>query len=279
MNRYTLTVNAIGGLCNRLRAIAAGVHISDVTDRALCVVWNVNDDLAASFEDLFQPLPDGIILLTPSKLDYWLKWEMPRKKNAYISWLYQVARYKATYSDAYGLSDFHNREDEFLKNIRTIDGDILIATGTAIGGFDAEVVRRIFKPNDRVKELVNAKIRNFDEDTIGVHIRRTDNQQAITYSTDSLFISVMEKRIEANDRTKFFIASDDSKVMHALSRRFGERVMCGDMHVSRKKLSGMLQATADLWALSRTKEIIGSYYSSYSEMAALIGEIPMTIVI
>jgi len=88
----------------------------------------------------------------------------------------------------------------------------------------------------------------------------------------------MEKRIEENDRTKFFVASDDPKVLHALVSRFGARVMCGDMQVSRKNLSGMLQATADLWALSRTKEIIGSYYSSYSEMAALIGGIPITIV-
>lgn len=278
MSRYTLTINAIGGLCNRLRAIAAGMRISEVTDRDLCVVWNVNDDLAARFYDLFQPLPDGIKLLTPSTFDYRLKWEIPRKKNVYISWLYQKVRFKASFSDAFGLPDYHDRADEFLKSMRTIYGDVLITTGGEICGFDAEVVRCIFRPNARVEELLDSKIRNFDGDTIGVHIRRTDNKQSIMCSPDSLFLSIMEKRIEENDQTKFFVASDDPKVLHALVRRFGARIMCGDMQVSRKNLSGMLQATADLWALSRTKEIIGSYYSSYSEMAALIGGIPITIV-
>lgn len=278
MGRYTLTINAIGGLCNRLRAIATGVHLSDATDRTLNVIWNNNKDLGACFCDLFNPLPEGIIVHTPSKLNYYFKWEIPRKKNFYLSRLYQKTRYKASFSDDYGLKDFQDQEEALLYKLRQINGDILITTGTAIGGYDTEKMRQMFRPSPQVKELINNKISGFDENTIGVHIRRTDNHQSIAHSPTAIFITQMERKIELNGRTKFFIASDDPKIMMELADRFGDRAMCGDMYASRKTLSGMLHATADLWALSKTKEILGSYYSSYSEIAALLGNIPITII-
>ena len=50
------------------------------------------------------------------------------------------------------------------------------------------------------------------------------------------------------------------------------------MELTRDSLDGMKMAVAELFALSRTSKIIGSYYSSYSQIAAELGNIAIEYV-
>lgn len=43
-----------GGLGNRMRAIASGVVLANKTGRALKIIWQKDNGLAAEFSDLFQ---------------------------------------------------------------------------------------------------------------------------------------------------------------------------------------------------------------------------------
>lgn len=272
----TLVVNAIGGLCNRMRAIATCLHLAELSDRKLKIVWHNNSDLAADYSDLFQAMPEGIRIINPGSIEYKLKWELPRRRNLYMSRLYQTMRFTKTFSDAAGLGSVYD-DRAFRDEIVSTHGDILVISGLAIGGFDKEVFRKIFIPSDKVKSLIDTKIQDFDENTIGVHIRRTDNHHSIRQSPLELFITEMTERIEANNKINFFVASDDAEVLHIISEKFGRRVKCGDDKASRSTHEGMLHATADLWALSSTQEILGSYYSSFTDTAALIGGIPLKV--
>ena len=77
-----LVVNAIGGLGNRIRTIAASNGLAALTNRRLQVIWRNNSDVAADFTDIFMPLPDEIELRQPGWIEYSLLWQIPSKKES-----------------------------------------------------------------------------------------------------------------------------------------------------------------------------------------------------
>ncbi len=274
-----LDINAIGGLCNRMRAIATACRLASASNRRLRVIWHSNDELRAPFNELFCPLPDDITLYEPSDVEYALKWEMPRKKNLYASALYQTLAYKAVYSDTSNLIRYCGRDEALRQEICSMKGNILIISGLSIGGYDAERMRMMFKPSQAVARIIESRTSRFDAHTVGVHIRRTDNVRSIEDSPLHLFVGEMERILQQEPLTRFFLATDDAGVMRELTGRFGDKIICGDDNVSRDTLRGMMHATADLWALASTSRILGSFYSSFTDLAAVLGDIPLRIMV
>lgn len=278
MNKDILVANVIGGLCNRLWTIAAALRWARLTNRNLEIVWCNNNDLAANYFDLFEAAPIPLKIHNPSRIEYDLKWEIPRKRNLYLSGIYQKIRFAATYSDAFGLKPYLGKGDDFIKCIQQVKGDILVTSGSSVGGFDEDLFRELFIPSQVIQSLIKEKTKYFDTHTIGVHIRRTDNLKSIEQSPVDMFVQEMHKCIMLDDKANFFIASDDVSVQDKMKNIFGERVSCGDTSPTRRNLDGMMQATADLWALSMTSCILGSFSSSYTGTAALIGKIPLKVI-
>lgn len=277
MDKKTLVVNAIGGLANRMRSIATGVNLSSLTDRNLKIIWRNNDDVKADFSDLFQPLPKDILLREPGAIEYNIKWEIPRKRNLYLSGIFQRIAYQGVYSDSFGLTKFHGKDSDFINEIKSLSGNILITSGISVGGFSPNVLKQLFKPSYEVERLICAKTEHFNSHTVGVHIRRTDNIMSIRNSPLDLFIQKMDNCINDNENVNFFLASDAPDVIESLTQRYGKRIICGDRNASRTTHSGMINGAADMWALSKTSKILGSYYSSYSEIAAIIGDIELNV--
>lgn len=199
-----LDINAIGGLCNRMRAIATACRLASASNRRLRVIWHSNDELRAPFNELFCPLPDDITLYEPSDVEYALKWEMPRKKNLYASALYQTLAYKAVYSDTSNLIRYCGRDEALRQEICSMKGNILIISGLSIGGYDAERMRMMFKPSQAVARIIESRTSRFDAHTVGVHIRRTDNVRSIEDSPLYLFVGEMERILRQEPLTRFF---------------------------------------------------------------------------
>ncbi len=277
--RDHLDINAIGGLCNRMRAIATACRLASASDRRLRVIWHSSNELRAPFNELFCPLPDDITLYEPSDVEYALKWEMPRKKNLYASTIYQTLAYKAVYSDTSNLIGYCGRDEALRQEICSMKGNILIISGLSIGGYDAERMRMMFKPSQAVAKIIESRTSRFDAHTVGVHIRRTDNVRSIEDSPLHLFVGEMERILQQEPLTRFFLATDDAGVMRELTGRFGDKIICGDDNVSRDTLRGMMHATADLWALASTSRILGSFYSSFTDLAAVLGDTPLQIMV
>jgi len=277
--RDHLDINAIGGLCNRMRAIATACRLASASDRRLRVIWHSSDELRAPFNELFCPLPDDITLYEPSDVEYALKWEMPRKKNLYASAIYQTLAYKAVYYDTSNLIGYCGRDEALRQEICSMKGNILIISGLSIGGYDAERMRMMFKPSQAVAKIIESRTSRFDAHTVGVHIRRTDNVRSIEDSPLRLFVGEMERILQQEPLTRFFLATDDAGVMRELTGRFGDKIICGDDNVSRDTLRGMMHATADLWALASTSRILGSFYSSFTDLAAVLGDTPLQIMV
>lgn len=70
---------------------------------------------------------------------------------------------------------------------------------------------------------------------------------------------------------------NDRIIKDDLKKRFGESIITYNAELSRASENGMKDALIELLVLSKTKKIFGSWWSSYSEMAAKIGNIDLEI--
>lgn len=87
----------------------------------------------------------------------------------------------------------------------------------------------------------------------------------------------MDKELSEDSEVTFFICSDSDSAKKELKSHFGERLIVSKEKGERNNKTGMRGAVVDLFSLSRCHKIIGSYYSSFSEIAAQVGNKPLTI--
>ena len=51
-----LHIEPYGGLANRMRSVAAGMILAQKAQAELCVHWCKNNELGATFNELFEPI-------------------------------------------------------------------------------------------------------------------------------------------------------------------------------------------------------------------------------
>jgi hypothetical protein len=126
----------------------------------------------------------------------------------------------------------------------------------------------------------------FDPHTVGVHIRRgdawnhPDASLASKYrrSSDAAFFARMDAELEAEPRTNFFVATDCAATEERFREQYRETVMVNHdkrfvPSVPGRPKDNQRDAVIDMFALARTRKILGNTYSTFSRMAADIGGI------
>ena len=129
-----------------------------------------------------------------------------------------------------------------------------------------------FQPVQALQSQIDSYTNLFNN-AVGVHIRRTDNRKAVEYSPTEFFLSAMERMIHDDSRVEFFLATDDpqeeTRILEAFS---GRRVI---VHKKRSFLrnepAAIQDALIDLYTLSKCTKIIGSYWSSFTDVAHALG--------
>ncbi|WP_315206305.1 hypothetical protein [Alloprevotella tannerae] len=241
-----LTVVPQGGLCNRLR-----VALSALSAFPDCEVeWGRDKACYAYFDELFQPLK-GVIRRR------W--WNTPQtRRNLHFPALLRRWIYDAQLVNAKALP-------------AVIDRPTYVSTGYALGSYGREWLQRL-KPLDSIRRRIDAITAQFPPDIVGVHIRRTDNKKSWSHSSDEAFWRAME----ATGGT-FYLATDDLDLRQALCRYFN--VITQPLSsVRRDTREGIEEAVVDLYCLAATNRLFGSYWSSFSDTAAELGNIPLSII-
>lgn len=254
-----------GGLCNRIRAIVTGIAVAKKYGGTPVVYWNNSQGLKADFEDLFMPLEPDYCQIVENKR--WLY-----NINGTKDYLLRYPLLKLYFSQViFNFSIYRENKDIFclLKNGCSNDV-LLISCYPMCRNYE---IRDIFRPREDIQNKINEVTSEFSKNTIGVHIRRTDNTQSINSSPVKAFESILEKEIEKDKDVKFYLASDDNDVKKHFTETFPERIITLWDDTSRNSLEGMKFAVVDLFCLSNTKKIIGSVASSYSQVASEIGNI------
>ena len=264
-----ITLRPVGGLCNRLLAIDSMIRICESIQKDLKVVWIKNGELGCFFTDLYEAIRHPKIKIELIELDHrplifsdrlmddlrqrvyntFLK-IYQKNRFDFVMHTSEMARKKAQGYDFHALSRYSN---PYISSWGRMD----------TGKFN----RSLFKP----KEEIQKKIPSFPTPTVGVHIRRSDHQLAISKTPFEKFIQAMNEELKLEPKTKFFIASDSANVKSKLANIYSDKIITStNENAIRNSTDGMISAMIDLYGLANTSKIIGTSISTFTLMASEI---------
>ena len=239
MHRKKIIVRPGGGLCNRLQVFASAIIMANELGRYLYLVW---DSYPAAFNELFEipVVPE----MTGEEYDRIKEDNSGNVKVIERETFHRIKEISpATKEDTiliFGNHSFYNSVEDFFNVLRS------------------------FKPRQKIVD----RMISIPQNTVGVHIRRTDNKLATAESTNENFMTIMDELVaEFNDIT-FFLATDDPETKELFVSRY-DRVLTYDVEYSRRDAQGVKDALLELMTLAQTRVVLGSTNSSFSTMAAL----------
>lgn len=271
-----ILLEPLGGLANRLRVIASGIWLKKKLETKLVVIWNENYELRCPYNLLFEDCGIFYIKKKERKYNYI---ETSSQANA-------IKKYTFSTINKFIGVDFCIQEQDFYRLIWKNKLDIFetakkhkvtyIQTCQEFG--DNSFAFQYFQPILSITKKINLITKNFTEFTIGIHIRRTDHTHSIQCSPIHLFIDKMKAELIFQKETTFFLCTDDIEVEKSLNLIFAEKIINSKKELSRETIQGMQDAVVDLYCLSKTKKILGSYSSSYSDIASRLNDIDLEVI-
>ena len=257
----------IGGLANRMRAIASALALSLESNKKLTVIWQRDRGLNANFNDIFQTQNLPFELKEISKLAYKTKFELPRKNNFFIPKIFhRFDKYKWIYQD-YKWSHFMALHDADFFSLATNNKNIGIISGLEFFAYDYQMIPTLFRPTSSVTQRMEQITKGLSPN-IAIHIRRTDNLQSINNSPLELFDKVIQEELINDRKENFFLASDDEATKQFFRDKYLSNIIINSTPARRDTLEGMIDALAEMLTMASCKRIYGSFYSSFSELAA-----------
>ena len=282
-----------------MRAVDTAVTLADRLGKQLIVFWGRDIHLNCKFSDLFNP--SECFTVIEEKQYMGRKAPFPylpgSKPNTPLrSTLYDLTKVALNIKSEIWfeefeaailplVSDINPRKIRSMKEFEKmsfsyiepllaplqVEGNSFISTAWSL--LPEHNYSKRFVPTDTLQSQIISVTSKFT-DTIGVHIRRSDHKAAIQYSSLKKFINAMDCRLKENSNTTFFLATDCIHTERELLNRFPDIILTyTKSSYCRNSKTGVQDALIDLYCLSKTNKILGSYYSSFSQVAAEISGI------
>ncbi len=265
-----IVIKPYGGLANRMRAIDSASILAHMFNIKLNVNWVRSKELNCSFSHLFI-LPEEINIM-----EYSLNPVIYRLNYIMIGMLMKIGIYLPFGFDKY-LFDSEivklNKQQADYPNILSEQRSVYINTANQF--YRSRDSFKIFRPIDELLIKIENYTQYFGNYSVGIHIRRTDNINSIKYSPIEGFIELMNAEINDHPDVMFYLATDSENVKKYLKDIYGGQIITHNSTLNRNSEKGIQDAIIDLYCLSKTNKIIGSYFSSFSEVAAQINNIEL----
>jgi hypothetical protein len=266
-----IVVKPYGGLGNRIRSVDSAVAMAECTGKDLKVIWDSNEELNCPYSKLFE-VPDNFELseisspYLPRKVKEKL-WIGLHRLNVNFPFSYQSVLHEGDIKKLRKQGYDFCEQTKFKNILIWINGRFLFP----------DKPYHYLKPAPEIQAELDRVTRGFHNNTLGVHIRRTDNRLAIKNSPLEKFAELMQMEKEKDPEMNFFLSTDSKEAEEFIRQKFPGDVMSLEKELSRNSEEGIKAALIDMLSLSRTSKIIGSYYSSFSEVASEIGGITLEI--
>ena len=281
-NRKFIMAQPDAGLGNRLRCIFSGLYFSKMYDVPLDVLWLRETCCNVDFFDLFEK-SEKIRVHTIYHLGYKNRYAL--KSIASDRFLENLKK-RLKYFDAGMTTELYAAKGEsgIINEIEENHAVCFMSSGQNCEDDNFVLSRELIKPSAEIQKRVEEIMSPYmDKRIIGIHIRRTDHVDAIANSSLESFIEIMKRESAADAATNersvyFYLATDDAEIEEKLQKEFAciPHVNFADFK-SRNTSAGMKDAYVDMLCLSKCEKIYGSFESSFSKMAAVIGNIPLEI--
>ena len=271
-----LYIVPIGGLANRMRAVASGVALAEKTGRDPVVIWHRDKWLYASFSDIFLTESLPFELRETGWIKYNLLYEQPRKLNLFVSGIvHSFIKKKRIFQD--NNRDYISDEKEIQRIVADSTDDVVIQSGDVFHTFGRSLLNDLFHPNDAVGQR-RVDILGDEKPKYALQIRRTDNHNSISNSPLEAFEKVASKLVREDPECKIFLATDDEETKLHFRNIYPKNILINRAVATRRSVSGIVDAAAEMYIMASCSHIYGSYWSSFSEIAAMIGGCPLSVV-
>lgn len=237
----------------------SGIYLNENLGYHLDIHWEKTYECFAYFSDLFEPIKD--IPVYPLNRFY--------LKKGTIANLYCPNLLRKLYFDA----SFKGKKiaDSDFRELTNGKKNIYITSYNRFCPYEIkESVSKYFIPIPELQKKISHVTNTYQGNVIGIHIRRTDNADAIRNNPLEQFFSSMDQEIKKNSLIRFYLATDSDDVKTKAKERYGDRIITLELSLSRKNKTGMQDAVVDLFCLAATSKIIGCTHSTYSLMASWI---------
>ena len=267
----TLIVCSPGGLNNRIRVLIFGIALAEAAERKFAMLWPNNPQCGAKFDELFQnkwPVIHFSVLPAELVSFHFSKWSNKRLKLL-LEYPHQhiTLRYHSWFIRPEGKTAYASIQRRCLQLLNELQPTESILT-----------------------RIESFRAVHFSPTMIGVHLRRGDyNRCFLQYcrNTDMAFRAV-DSFLECDPNAGILLCTDDGAVDHTTGKptiiegvhrrfleRYGRRVVwMSPRSLDRQTPEAVQDALVDLWLLRSTDYFVGTYRSSFSEMAVLGRSIP-----
>lgn len=262
-----LTVMPQSGLANRMLVLSSAFAFSRKYGHRVEVIWCRNKNLNCRFDELFDWPADLGCLRELDQTTFFGK-VYRRGLDWYLSLTNDVFLHSKNLSARF-------ESDPGLERLGTTVKRIYARTNWRF--FEQADPFSFFVPVASLRDIIVERTAGF-VDVVGVHIRRSDHSHAIQFSPTIAFVELMRREIEVNRATRFFLATDSPETETMLRREFPGRIISREKtSLNRNDPSAIQDALVDLYCLSRTRKLIGSFRSTFSEAAWKISGIEHVI--
>jgi hypothetical protein len=251
----------LGGLSNRIKCLVSSIRLAEKTKRELILYWPKSSSCNCHFSDLFE---NDIKEISRENIKNIIK---NKKCEVYTENLYNFKGKKefiinfSTKIIGFSKKNIHLKFENIPKEIRT---DI------------SSYIGRLKIKKEILKIAGNFSNKKFTKEIIGIHIRRGDfrtlKSKVGFVSSDEKFIEEIEKEIKLNSKVKFFLATDEKETEEKFKKIFGNRIIFYEKNTKKREEDGSVkEALIELLLLSKCKLILGSFGSTFTEMAWFFG--------
>ena len=262
------------GLGNRLLAIASANKLCKELKQELVIIWKKEGGCNASAKDLFYF--DDVKVIEISENGYRKELFATLKGNF-------IKRKYRKLANAFVPCEKID-EKKACGQFDALKAEIADFPVVYIKSFTnmCEIGKKDFlfiHPSANITNKGQKVFERINENTVGVHIRRTDHVEAIANSPLELFFDKMQLEIEKRD-ANFYVTTDDRTVEKALRDHFpAEKLIFYENKViDRDSKEGIEDAMIDMLCLSKSCKILGSFNSTFSLIPSIMGGIPLEIV-
>lgn len=268
-----LRVNS--GLCNRMRAMTSALALSRAAQVPLKVYWFNTRALNCPFGKLFEPIAGVEVTdvatgrLRPLVDPGALRLRSAGRKKPYDLFL-SGEKIEELAAEGVDLADA----------VKQVERCGIETYGRFYGTEPRheDLIPKAALASEAAKTWTDVLGDGEAAHTLGVHIRRGDNDASIQVSPLELFIARMEQAVADDPWVRFFLATDDPVTERTVKEHFPDRVIVRRKDFSRTRTRGVQDALVDLLVLSRCPVIVGSYWSSFTQTAAEMGGSTLEIV-
>lgn len=266
------------GLGNRLNCLYSALYWKKALGLTFTVLWEVDEACCIEYDKLFMPISDMHV-----KTVYTLPLKYNKLLKSCLGKLYiKMLKGKSLYYSSEKTADIYcNGGEQAVIDILSKEDIYCIKANSSFAELNhiSEVVNEL-KPTEEIEMCVRTVLDSYKgKHIIGVHIRRTDNEASIQHSPTKLFAEKMRECLDNDSDAVFYLATDDKEVEKEMSAEFPTVThRCFSDEKIRESEGGIKDAYVDMLCLSRCEKIYGSYGSTFSKMAAVIGGIECEVV-